>query len=269
MTDLRDDIFKNILGHTITAVIIADDPGIIAGTSAATQKAKELGLTVIHMVEEGTSVNRGDEVAMISGNPKQIAIAEDLLMGYIGKPSGIATATRKCVVKAGNGIQIVCGSSKKMPVILKDAVRKAVVIGGGYFRISRDPFVYLDKNYIRMLGGIKNSLLAVGELTDYKKVVQIKGRQKDIETEAAEAAEFKADIIYIDNGRPSDIETVSKELKRMGLRNRIKIAFGGNVNIKDIDRLKSMDVDILGIGRQIIDASLLDLRMEIVEIKEE
>ena len=42
-----------------------------------------------------------------------------------------------------------------------------------------------------------------------------------------------------------------------------------HVNIKDIDRLKSMDVDILGIGRQIIDAPLLDLRMEIVEIKEE
>jgi len=57
-------------------------------------------------------------------------------------------------------------------------------------------------------------------------------------------------------------------LNQKGLRDELKIAFGNNVKIEDIDRLKKMDVDIIGIGREIVDAPLLDLRMEIVEIKE-
>jgi nicotinate-nucleotide pyrophosphorylase (carboxylating) len=268
MKDLRDKIFKTIIHQSVTAVIIADDPGLIAGTQAAGGKAKELGLDVIMMAEEGNTVKEGDEVARISGNPKQIALAEDLLTGFIAKPSGIATATQRFVAEAGETIQIVCGSWKKMPIALKETIRKAIVTGGGYFRISRDPFIYLDKNYIRMFGGIKNSLQAVKDFTGYKKVVQIKGRQKDIAMESLEAAESKADIIYIDSGQPDDIQTVTAILNQKGLRDKVKIAFGNNVKIEDIDRLRNMDVDIIGIGREIVDAPLLDLRMEIVEIKE-
>lgn len=268
MKDLRDDIFKTIIHQSVTAVIIADDPGLIAGTQAAADKATALGLNVIMMVEEGKTVKEGDEVARISGNPKQIALAEDLLIGLIAKPSGIATATQKFVAGAGETMQIVCGSWKKMPLTLKETIRKAIVTGGGYFRISKDPFIYLDKNYIRMFGGIKNSIQAVENFTGYKKVVQIKGRQKDIAMESLEAAESKADIIYIDSGQIDDIQTVANALNQKRLRATVKIAFGNNVKIEDIDRLKIMDVDILEIGREIIDAPLLDLRMEVIEIKE-
>jgi len=268
MKDLRDDIFKDIINHSVTADIIADEGGLIACTKEAVGKAKSLGLVVNRMSHEGDTVKEGDNVARISGNPKQIAMAEDLLIGLIAKPSGIATATRKSVEKAGGHIQVVCGAWKKMPVVLKETIRKAIVTGGGYYRISNDPFIYLDKNYVRMLGGVKKSLQAVDHFKGYKKVVQIKGRQRDIAKEACEAAEYHADIIYIDNGKPDDLHTVAIALNRRGLRDRVKIAFGGNVKIEDIDRLKTMPVDILEIGRQIIDAPLLDLRLEVVGINE-
>lgn len=265
MKDIRDDIFREIRNRSVTAVILADDAGIIAGTKAALEKATGLGLTVVHIMEEGRSVNPGDEIARFSGNPKQIAMAEDLLMGCIAKPSGIAAAARKCVEKVGEKIRIVCGSWKKMPVDIKETVRKAIAVGGADFRISNEPFIYLDKNYVRMLGGIKQSLDAVSGFTDCQKVIQIRGVEKNIADEALEAARCLADIIFIDSGNHEDIKTVSMELGRNDLRGNVKIAFGGNVKIKDIDTLRPMDVDILDIGKEIIDAPLLDLKMEVVE----
>jgi nicotinate-nucleotide pyrophosphorylase (carboxylating) len=268
MQDLRDDIFKSVITRLVTADIIAEEAGVISGMQAAKDKSRSLGLDIVQMAAEGQIVQKGNVIAKVSGNPKQIALAEDQLIGLVAKPSGIATATRNCVDRAGPGMQIVCGAWKKMPVVLKQTIRDAIVTGGGYFRISRDPFIYLDKNYIQMLGGIQSSLQAVAHFTGFKKVVQIKGRQKDIALEACEAAKLGADIIFVDSGKPQDLLKLADLLSHKGLRDNIKIAFGGSIKIEDIDRFKDLPVDILEIGRQIVDAPLLDLKLEVVEIKE-
>jgi nicotinate-nucleotide pyrophosphorylase (carboxylating) len=264
MKDIRDDIFCSIMERSVTAAILADDAGIIAGTKAAFEKASELGLTVDHMAEEGRSVNPGDEIIRISGNPKQIAMAEEHLMGCMAKPSGVATAARRCVRAADEKISIVCGSWKKMPAEIKEALRSAIVVGGADSRICCPPFIYLDKNYVRMLGGVEKSLEALAHFADYTKVIQIKGDRNDIAWEAIKAAQCRANIIFIDSGNHEDIKTVSMALDRNGLRANVKIAFGGNVKMADIETLKTMDVDILDIGKEIIDAPLLDMKMEVV-----
>jgi nicotinate-nucleotide pyrophosphorylase (carboxylating) len=265
MKDIRDDIFRDIIDRTINAIIIADGGGIIAGTNAAFQKALELGIDVVQIMEEGGKVNPGDEIVRFKGNPKKIAMAEDLLIGSIAKPSGIATAAERLRKKASENIRIVSGAWKKMPVEIKEIVRKAITVGGCDFRISSEPFIYLDKNYVKMLGGIRKSLETVEQLADHKKVIQIKGNQKDIASEALEAVQYHADIIFIDSGKTEDLKTVSGQLKKNGFRKRVEIAFGGNVKIGDLDFLKTLDLDILDIGKEIIDAPLLDLKMEIVE----
>jgi nicotinate-nucleotide pyrophosphorylase (carboxylating) len=265
MKDIRDDIFRDIIDKTINAIILADDGGIIAGTNAAFQKSLEIGIDVVHIIEEGRTVNPGDEIARFKGIPKKIAIAEDLLIGCISKSSGIATNAARLRKIAGENIRIVSGAWKKMPVEIKEIVRKAITVGGCDFRISKEPFIYLDKNYVKMLGGIRKSLEAVANLSDYKKVIQIKGNHKDIAAEALEAAEHRADIVFIDSGNYEDLRTVSEQLKKNGFRKRVEIAFGGNVKERDVDLLKTFDLNILAIGKEIIDAPLLDLKMEIVE----
>lgn len=137
----------------------------------------------------------------------------------------------------------------------------------GQGHITHDPFIYLDKNYIKILGGLKKSLKAVEDLKDYLKVVQLKGRERDIAVEACEAAEFGGSILFIDTGQPSDVKAVVKKLRQRGLRNRVTIAFGGDVRLEDIDELKTLDIDVLDIGRQIVDAPLLDMRLEIESIE--
>jgi nicotinate-nucleotide pyrophosphorylase (carboxylating) len=255
-------------GKHIVAAIIADDDGIVVETASAADEARKLGLSLIHILDEGTPVQKGDEIVRFRGSPEQVVIAEDVLIGLMAKPSGIATAARKFVEKAGNRPKIVSGAWKKMPASQKDAIRRAVVAGGAFYRMSRNPFVYLDKNYTKIFGGIKESLEAVANLGDCKKVLQLKGRYKDIVLEACEAVQYGTDILYIDTGRPGDVSLVSEELIRLKVRSRVSVAFGGNVRLEDMDTLKALDIDILDIGRQIVDAPLLDMRMEVIDVED-
>jgi len=268
MRDLRDEIFAGVMTRSVTAVILAEEDGMIAGTEEATEQARALGLGVLAILREGEPARAGQEVARVSGNPKQIALAEDSLIGLMAKSSGVATAARRCVDRAGERIRIVCGAWKKMPAAIKDSLRRAVAVGGASTRISDDPFIYLDKNYVRMLGGITKALHGVDHLVGYQKVIQIQGHEADIGLEAREAADSKADIIFVDTGRPGDIGIVAKALDDMGLRDAVRIAFGRNVRPEDIDGFRDVPVDILEIGRPIIDAPLLDLRMQVIEVRD-
>lgn len=263
--DLRDEIFRAVEGRRVVAAILADDEGIVAETTAAAEESKRMGLTLLKILDEGEGVMPGDEIARFTGSPKQVVAAEEVLIGLMAKASGIATAARAFVTRADGRPEIVCGAWKKMHPLQKDPIRRAVAVGGASYRVSREPFVYLDKNYIEIFGGIGRALNAVSPLTDRKKVAQIKGRHRDVVREACEAVESGADILHIDTGNMGDIDRVVQDLARLGLRNRVSIVFSGNIRMEDMDELKKTDVDILDIGRQIVDAPLLDMRMEVLD----
>jgi len=267
LIDVRDRILGKVAEKVVTVHIIADEGGIVAGSDAVVKEAERLGVLLEGIVEEGRRVRAGDVLAMLRGTPKQIARAEEVLIGLMAKPSGIATAMREFVRKAGRRPRIVCGAWKKMPPQLKEVIRGAIVTGGGSFRMAPEPFVYLDKNYVEMLHGIRGCMKAASELNGAAKVVQLKGRYRDIAQEACEAAALGAAIIFIDTGIREDIDRVSEALSRLGLRERVRIAFAGNIKLDDLAELKRMDVDILDVGRAIVDAPLLDMRMEVVAME--
>jgi nicotinate-nucleotide pyrophosphorylase (carboxylating) len=60
---------------------------------------------------------------------------------------------------------------------------------------------------------------------------------------------------------------VARKLVQTGLRSKVKLAFGGGVSIEKIGTLKTLDVDIVDVGREIVDAPLLDMRLEIIDTK--
>ncbi|MDY6796421.1 MAG: hypothetical protein SWK76_14275 [Actinomycetota bacterium] len=66
-------------------------------------------------------------------------------MGLMAEPSGIVTAASDFVSVVGDKLRVVCGACRRMPPAMKCVVRRAVVIRGAYHRVTREPFVYLDK----------------------------------------------------------------------------------------------------------------------------
>ena len=263
MKDIRDDIFKHIKDKTIDAVIVANGEGVIAGADKAGHEAGRLRLTVKKLLAEGSPVKPGDIIGHFEGRVKQVITGEDYLMGCIGKPSGIATAARQFARAAGNRPKIVSGGWKKMPFEIKEPIRNAVLAGSAFIRITDEPFIYLDKNYMAVFGGIGKCLEAVAHLKNHLKAVQLKGTYNTIGDEALEAVTLGADILFIDTGNMDDLNKVSARIKKAGRRNKIEIAFGGNIQLEEIEKLKTIDVDILDVGRAIIDAPLLDLKYEV------
>jgi nicotinate-nucleotide pyrophosphorylase (carboxylating) len=261
--DLRDIIFEGMEDKEVTASIRVKEEGIVSGITEMVEMAKKLGLDIVFHVPEGTKVTSGDVVAIVRGTPKQVVIAEDFLIGLIAKPSGIATAARKALELSQGKVTVVSGAWKKMPFQIKDLIRKALMVGGVKVRISEEPFLYLDKNYIRIFGGIEKAMEYTKNIKDRIRVVQIRGETDSIENEAVKAAECGANIIFVDTGNIIDLERVARILTDKGLRQRVKLAFGGSIKLEDIPKLREKDVDILDIGRAILDAPMLDMSFDV------
>jgi nicotinate-nucleotide pyrophosphorylase (carboxylating) len=151
-----------------------------------------------------------------------------------------------------------------MPAPIKDLIRQAIVDGGIYYRISEKPFVYLDKNYVKILGGVKEALLSIKKLRRTK-IIQLKSKGKRLCQEALVASQLGVHIIMIDTGQKKDIEMVDLFLRERRLRRKVKIAFGGNIKIESLKKLRESPVDIVDIGKAIVDAPLLDMRMDIIK----
>lgn len=262
--DVRDIVFSSIMYKRITAQITVQGDGIISGVKSAGEKLRELGVEVEFYVTDGDRVKAGDIVSKIIGTPKQITSAEDMAIGKMAKASGIATATSRAVELSEGKIRIVSGAWKKMPGEIKEMVREAVKNGGASFRIVDTPFMYLDKNYVRIFGGIVETLKATKELGNICRVIQLRGETKSIREEAAEAISEGADVLMIDTGNIQDAVEVINLLNEMGIRQEKKVAFAGEIRISDIPLYSSMNIDILDIGKQIVDAPLLDMKLDVV-----
>lgn len=263
--DVRDVIFASVCDQVFTAHITAETDGIIAGAKRAADALTQLGLLVTYVIADGSAVTSGEIIATFNGKAKQLAMAEEMAIGIMAKPSGIATAAYKAVATAGSDLRIVCGAWKKMPPEIKFIVREAVATGQAFFRISDQPFLYLDKNFIRMLGGIEATLHAVKDQHDKLKVIQLKGDFGDVSQEALSAANNGADIIMVDTGCIEDVTAVNSLLTAQGCRANVKIAFAKGIKQDAIAALKGKGIDILDIGAGIIDAPLLDMKMDVCQ----
>jgi len=267
MSDPRDKFFQPVATAHVSARLIAEEFGIIAGAASVPAALAEIGMTPLRQLGDGAPVKPGTVVTEIAGSPKKIALAEERLVGLLAKPSGIATATARFVARAGEHVRIVSGAWKKLPFSQKDMIRNAILVGGAAPRIAEWPFLYIDKNFVRMHGSLEATMAAANSFEAGTKIVQVRGEYDDIADEAALVAAQGAAIIFVDSGRIADAERAIAALKERGLRSRVQVAFAGGVQLDDIERLAEIGVDIVDIGRPIVDAPLLDMRLDVDAVR--
>ncbi len=266
--DIREEIFRECIGRRTTGILIAEAAGVLSGIQRARRMMESLGLFFASDLADGGSIDAGQEIARVTGNPLQIVQAEERIIGALSKSSGVATAARKAFQKAGGRYQVVSGGWKKMPFEIKDLIRQAVRDGGMNASISDEPFVYLDKNYVRIFRGVRKAV-EVSLPLNQSVVVQIRGENGIVEEEAIEAAQAGADVVMVDTGRCEDLKNVIQALKNRGLRSRVRIAFAGNVTLDDLIALAQMDMDIVDIGYAILDAPCIPMRFDIINQPDE
>lgn len=262
-SDIREEIFRNCRYATVTASIFSEAKGVVSGMQRARGLSESLGLSFSSELEDGQPVEAGAEIARMQGNPVEIVKAEELVMGTLSKLSGIATAASTARRLAGSRCRVVAGGSKKMPHEIKPLIRKAVTDGGIGVRLLDQPFAYLDKNYVRILGGVGAALRTVKPL-GRNVVIQVRGETGSIESEAMEAVTGGAAVLMVDTGKREDLAAVVRTLDRNGVRSRVEVAFSGNISLDDVDDITNDDVDALDIGYAILDAPCLPMRFDVL-----
>ena len=264
---LQDSFYERVLGShgdkSCAASLRSGDEGCVAGIPMAKRLAQALGVESSWEKQSGDLVESGEEIASFRGTAEQILKFENLIIGLIGKPSGIATAAWRARKAAEGRIRLICGGWKKHPFPIKEMAREAVAAGGLESRILAPPFLYLDKNFVRVFGGIRQTLEAVASHS-VPKVIQVKGEFSPIAEEAREAIRHGASLIMVDTGCCGDLDEVLRVMKEEKASPRVQTAFAGGIKVEDIPLLVQRGVDILDIGAAILDAPWLELSYDVV-----
>ena len=265
LPDIRESIFANHLSRLVTAVVLAEATGVLSGISRARNFMESLRLAFSTIFSDGDEIHKEEEIARVMGRPVQIAMAEEQIIGALSKSSGVATAARQAKRRVNSRCRVVSGGWKKMPLEIKELIREAVYHGGINQRIAEGPFVYLDKNYVRILGGVPQAVKNVVSL-GREIVVQVRGETGPVDREAVLAAREGAGVVMVDTGQVAHLSRVIKALTNSGQRSRVQIAFAGNIRLEDLDTIAEMDLDVLDIGYAVLDAPCLPMRFDVIKV---
>ena len=262
--DIRHQILQGHGRRRLQACITAEAPGVISGLARAEKWALANHVDVIAGLSDGRETAAGQVIATMFGNPFHLVQAEEVLIGELSKTSGIATRARRALEQSQGRFRVVCGAFKKMPSAVKTQLRQAVADGGLDVRMAPQPFIYLDKNYVRILGGVARAMETVAPL-ERAVVIQLRGESAPIGLEAVMAAELGAAAVMVDTGRLTDLDAASAALRKAGLRSAVRLAFAGNLRIEDLARLgEEHDLDAVDIGYDVVDAPCLPLRFDVM-----
>lgn len=241
------------------AVVEACEAGILAGTRLV-DPANTLGEQGAWrlLAAEGDRVVAGQPLIEVVSNAPQLGVTEDYVLGPLGFASGIATRARLFRDAAPAGLSVACGGWKKLPAALKPLLRAGLAVSGVLPRLVDGDFVYVGKNSVIMLGGVDQAIRAGMAVGHGPVAVQVRSVG-----EAVSAVRTGAGIIMVDTADLADLADVHAELTRLGLRQAVRLAFGGGVRLQDLEPAAAAGADAVDVGRAILDAPLLDLRLRV------
>lgn len=253
----KGDISSALLPRKkIKARIISRQNAIVAGVKFAKEIFALKGCQVRILKKDGSKVKRNQTILEISGSPQAILSCERTALNLLSRMSGIATQTNELVKKISSKKTKLYATRKTAPG-LRFFDKEAVLIGGGEkHRMSLDQMVMLKDNH-----------LSVEPLEKLVKKAKTKHRKIEVEVETQKdailAAKSGANIIMLDNFTPKNISRTISALKKLGLRNKVKLEASGGINVSNISRFARTGVDMISVGSITNSVSGIDLSLEV------
>ena len=256
----KGDITSNLLPRKkIAASIISKEKGILAGVQYAKQIFTSRGCKVKILKNDGFKIQPNQKIMIILGSAQAVLSCERTALNLLSRMSGIATQTNALVkkIKMVNP-KVKLYSTRKTAPGLRLFDKEAVEIGGGHkHRMSLDQMVMIKDNHIAVAGSI------------YELIKKAQKKHKTIEVEvenlrdAIVAAHTGASIIMLDNLSPKEISKIIGTLKKLRLRNKVKIEASGRINSANIQSYARMEIDMISVGKITNSVSGLDLSLEV------
>ena len=244
------------------AVIAARDEGVISGIPLADSAFRLIGkwhgeiVTFSPQMEDGTEVKKGDVVARIFGPARLVLSAERIALNFMGRMSGIATATNQ-MVKLTEGTKAKVTCTRKTTPGLRAFEKYAVKCGGGSnHRFGLDDAILIKDNHIAVSGSVTEAIRRARDYVGHLVKVEI---EVDTLEQLKEAIAAKPDVVMLDNMSP---QTIGEALALMEGTGIVSEASGG-VSPETIRAVAQTGVDFISAGYITHSAPNFDLGLDI------
>ena len=251
------DITSNLLEtNTIKSVkLISNQNGIIGGLDFAKETFKLIDKKIKFNIKkkEGSAIKKGNIIAVIHGDIKNILIGERVALNFLSHLSGIATATNNFVKKVGKKCKICC--TRKTIPNLRVIQKYAVKLGGGInhrFNLS-DEYLIKDNH----LGVNQNIVYLIKKAIKNKKCKKITVEVDNLK-QLKQIIGLKFDRILFDNMSPKDLKKGIKLSKKL-----YETEASGGITYKNVKNFAKTGVDRISIGLLTHSVKSIDLKIEI------
>ena len=251
--DITSDLINNNINRKVK--MISNQSGIIGGLAFAKETFKLIDKKIKFIIKkkEGSYIRKGNIVAIIEGNLKNILIGERVALNFVSHISGIASKTNKFVRLAGKKTKVCC--TRKTIPNLRVIQKYAVKLGGGInhrFNLS-DEFLIKD-NHLSSEKNFENII---------KRAIKNKKRRKiTVEVDNLKQLNkiygLKFDTVLLDN---MSIQNLKKAVKLV--KKKYTTEASGGVNLNNIKKIASTGVDRISIGMLTQSVSAIDVKLEI------
>lgn len=243
------------------AVIVAGSDAVVAGTVAVRETFRTLDpeVEVEFAVDEGDPAEAGEVVARVEGLAVAVLGGERTALNFLGRLSGIATATRRFVEAVeGTGATIV-DTRKTAPgwrLLEKAAVRAG---GGANHRIGLYDMVMVKDNHIAVAGGLEEALRRVRERNRSGLPVVAEVRDGD---ELAAALEAGVERILLDHMSPAELRSAVERAAALG-EGRPRLEASGDVTLENVREIAATGVDFISVGALTHSAPAADFSLRV------
>lgn len=244
-------------GAVATATLSAREAGVIAGLPLALEVFRQLGDRVSFdpQVADGTKVTKGDIVAVVAGDARQLLAGERTALNFLNHLSGIAAHTHKFVeAVAGTGARI-CDTRKTTPG-LRAFEKYAVRCGGGAnHRYALSDAILIKDNHIAVAGGAGKAYRAARAAAGHLVAIEIEVTSLD---ELAEVLDAGATIVMLDN--------MDNQLLRAAVKlndGRARLEASGGVTLERVRGIAETGVDFISSSQITMGARPLDLGLDV------
>jgi nicotinate-nucleotide pyrophosphorylase (carboxylating) len=261
-------------GSETEGVLIAKEAGIVAGLPVAGYVLSQIdeNLILTSNIEDGSRVKKGTIIGSVKGLTSSLLSAERLVLNFLQRLSGIATATNRFAEKI-KGYRAQIMDTRKTAPGWRYLEKYAVRVGGGInHRMGLYDQILIKDNHLKAMGTEKEN----GTIS---RLVRTAREQIEngmlIEVEVEDLCQIKdvvdagVDIILFDNMEPSKIREavdIVKEIEKnqdAGTGKAILTEASGNITIENVEEYADAGVDRISVGAITHSARVLDISFDI------
>ena len=236
--------------------LVARETGTVAGLDFARLAFRLVDPDIAFdtVVPDGARVRPGAVIAHIAGPARGILTAERVALNFLGRLSGIATATAGIADSISHTrAKITC--TRKTTPGLRFAEKYAVRAGGGAnHRFGLDDAVLIKDNHVAIAGGvaiaIRRARTQVGHLVKIEVEV-------DTLAQLDEALSERPDAVLLDNMTPDMLRSA---VSRIG--GRAIAEASGRVNAQTAPAIAEAGVDLISAGWLTHSSRVLDIGLD-------